>query len=73
MTQAHYFLPAILFLLGGITIGSKNLAYPTGAPEQHTGATGESDCSTCHFGDLGGSPPQLTMVGLDNVVRAGIR
>jgi hypothetical protein len=60
-----------LVILGCLLFSSINLSYPTGAPAAHTGAAGEDDCSNCHFGDLGETPPVLKVAGLSDVIRAG--
>ena len=47
------------------------LAFPTGAPSEHTGAPGEKNCTSCHFGSLNETKPELTLTGLENSIKPG--
>ena len=49
------------------------LAFPIGAPSRLSGGPGEQDCTNCHIGQLGDTPPQLTLDNLPDSVRAGSR
>jgi len=57
--------------LSAIIFCSVILAFPIGAPGRLSGGPGEQDCSNCHLSQLGDTPPQLTLDGLEGTVRAG--
>jgi hypothetical protein len=69
--QSHWQISRFILCLSGLLFTNATTAFPTGAPVQHTGARGEPDCSNCHFGELGSSPPTLRLEALDSSVSAG--
>jgi len=71
MTTSHLKLARLALCLGLIVIHNSVTAFPDGAPVKHTGAVGENDCASCHFGQLSNTSPVLELSGFGNALQAG--
>lgn len=61
----------LLIITLGLLYLLTNQARSTGRPGEYSGGAGDYDCSTCHFGELGGAVPEVTIKGLNERVPGG--